>query len=170
MPLSFWGAVAVRKRRRRSVRIARPRSQVHAIRFTFLLVFAVGLSLLLIYRTWQPETPPSAEIRGLADVEMDWKCDGGHLFRIGGRTEPVACPTCGKDAFPVTTYLCEQHGPIEVLFRFFPKAEGEEGQPQVRLGLNGWKGLDEGLKCPKCERDLDRPVVDPIQSLTRSRK
>lgn len=139
---------------------------------TISLVVAVAAAafLLVAWRIWHRDEPVAVIVRTIRDVELDWRCEGGHFFQSLGQVNPRPCWMCGQTAFPVTDYECPVHGRYEVAVRF---AEGEGGvatPAHWRLPDGPWVDAEEDLQCRRCGKALERMANDPAALLNRSRQ
>ncbi len=157
--------------RRRTVRIITRRGPSRAATISLVVAVAVAALLFFVWRFWHKEDNVSVYVRTIRDVELDWRCDAGHLFRSLGQVEPRPCWMCGETAYPVTRYHCSAHGSFEVAVRFAEDAEGVAKPDQLRLPGRDWVGADPGLKCPRCSKALvRRQAQDPIAAIKRGKK
>ena len=156
---------------RRTVRIITRRGPSRAATISLVVAVAAAALLFFVWRIWQKEDDVSVYVRTIRDVELDWRCEGGHLFRSLGQVEPRPCWMCGETAYPVTQYHCSVHGSFEVDVRFAENADGVATPEQLRLPGGGWVRADPGLKCPRCGKKLvRRQAEDPIAAIKRGKK
>ncbi|MCH8250975.1 MAG: hypothetical protein IID36_00830 [Planctomycetes bacterium] len=134
------------------------------------LIVAV-ISAFVVYTAWhmwQTEPPPPPVVRGLADVDLDWKCATGHRFRAKGQLSPRHCPRCAAEAEIVDRYDCVKHGSIEVAVRIEIDPAGVAVPGRFRIGDGDWAPAGEGPVCPHCQKLMRRPRRDPLDGRTRA--
>jgi hypothetical protein len=129
------------------------------------LGFAAGAVLLVLglWLFWEHEDVVRPPQRTLGEWDTDWKCDNGHTFHAEGQVEPRPCWTCGKPAYPVAYFRCNEHGTFEASARFELDDEGKPKVAYLRLRGGTWVPADEGLRCPKCSRLLRYAGNDPLR-------
>ena len=136
-----------------------------------ILVACGAAILLLIGRQVMKEEPAVAPIRRtLVDVELEWKCPSGHVFRAGGQVEPRKCWTCNQPAYPLARFQCRTHGEVDVIARF--EAAPDDGHAILSaFSTHGsdWTPASEPVLCPKCRQPMKRHVEDPLAK-SRGRK
>ena len=150
--------------RRRTVRVVEPRVNWHLALATLVCVSLVAAMLIGAWQLWRSEPPVQAHQRTLSEYEVQWICEAGHEFTAAARTQPRVCPECGAPAEIVDIYACEVHGEFKVRVRLglTPGAD----RPHVialRAKEGDWVPVDQGLKCPRCDRILKRPPRDPLR-------
>jgi len=151
---------------RPGVRIVPSRDARRMTRVSLLLVAGVGLTLFAIWRLVQSPAPAPANRRTLPDIELAWRCEGGHVFPAAGAVGARSCHTCGKPAYSFTSYVCQKHGPFETLVEFGLDENEVERPVRVRVAGRSWASAPQGLTCPRCGAELARPPVDPIANST----
>jgi len=146
---------------RRTVRILQPTGARRAAIVSLLIVGAAALALFLVWRAWRTDVPLEPRQRSLSDVELTWRCTGGHTFPAAGQTGSRTCIYCGQEAFNITNYVCPSHGSFEVAVRFVQ--EGTVFKPGfVRLAGRDWLPAAEELRCPRCGVALEHRREDPL--------
>ncbi len=136
-----------------------------------LAVTATAAALVLIlWRLWRTDETPAIHIRKLADVDLEWKCDGNHSFMAMGSVGPQHCKTCKQPAFPVVKYKCDVHGPIDVMARFGGDAPGSEKLTHLRVIGREWTPADKPLLCPKCGKEIRRQRADTFVSPSKAKE
>lgn len=148
--------------RRRTVRIVKQRNVSRAAIISLAIATGAAVLFLAIWRIMQSGEELSVHIREIREYDMDWRCEGGHSFHSAGRKDSRPCWICGQPAFPVAHYKCPIHGTFEVAFRFYEDEQGIIKPSKIRVGSGEWLEFDEGLKCPRCRRDLMRDNIDPL--------
>lgn len=154
--------------RRRTVRIVTRRMPSRAATISLVVAVAAAVFLFVAWRIWQRDESVAVYVRTMRDVELDWRCEGGHFFQSQGQVEPRPCWMCGQTAFPVTDYECPVHDVYEVAVRFTEDADGVATPVQWRLPDGHWVDAEEGLQCWRCGKDLVRLSNDPAALLNRS--
>lgn len=152
-------------RRRRTVRIVRPRLPRTAALSLLVAVVTAGV-LFGVWRFFRQDEHPVINPRGLSDVYLNWRCTVGHSFRALGQVQPRACPTCGRLSYPVAVFLCPEHGEHEVAIRYALDADGEPQPTEFRVGRGKWVSLED-LRCPRCAHRLIRKPRDPFEDRER---
>lgn len=158
-----------REGRRRTVRIVAQQSVYRTATISLLVASLAAILLFAAWRVWRQDRPTVAPQRTLRDVQLRWKCEGGHYFYESGQSEPRACPRCGRPAYPVETFECDKHGPFEVAVRFTKGPDGRAHVSELRLesGVGGkgeWVFAEDGLRCPRCGAILHRQELDPLRN------
>lgn len=139
-------------------------------RLSMLLAGAAALALILIYRSCEPDAAPPPSQRTVFDMELEWRCDGGHTFRMHGQVDPAKCPICERPAYPIRTFLCDEHGAIVVAFKLRSTAEGGSEPVAVQFPGEGWKLPPEIETCPRCGKELRARDEDPLAGYERPRR
>ena len=157
---------------RRAVRIVENRPAHRTATVTLLVASLAAILLFTGWRIWREDRTVIPPQRTLGDVQLRWKCESGHAFFERGQSDPRACPTCGRPAYPVDTYECAKHGAFEVSVRFANDPDGRAEVSELRLeaaaGVKGeWVFASDGLRCPKCGLPLHRQPADPLRGLGR---
>lgn len=155
---------------RPTVRIVRRRTVPRTAVISLALAAAAVMVLFFVWRLWRRDEVSEMRRRGLTDVEVTWKCDGGHTFRAEAHDGARSCWTCNRPANPVANYSCPDHGTYEAAVQFSTDGKGVSRVAKVRMQDASWKEPAEGLRCPKCGSDLVRAKADPLDSLARKRK
>ncbi len=130
---------------------------------SLVLTFVVASLLFLAWRVWRPDDPPPIPKRVLSDVALVYKCDRNHAFRAMARIGPRFCPVCGQPAYPRAIYACESHGTFEVALRFGVDDNGVQRVMELRLPGRAWVSAKEPLRCPRCNRELEKLPSDPLE-------
>lgn len=73
-------------------------------------------------------------------------------------------------AYPVATYDCRQHGPVEVAVKLKRVADGVSVASEWRMGKADWVFMESDLRCPRCSAALVRRPIDPAEIAVRSNK
>ena len=117
---------------------------------------SAGLIIILLWWLWPRRQVELAYQRDVREVMVLWRCPAGHGFEARGRVDRMVCPNCGKPAEIEWKYECPDHGPIllQVRYRLTPK--GRTALDRFSLDGETWKSIDEGLRCPQCEKPLRR--------------
>ena len=157
-------------RRQPSVRIVRHRTIPRAARISLVATPLAAVALFLLWQVWQADDTEIPRQRTLTQKVVKYRCEAGHVWNGLGRVEPPACATCGKPAYPVGSFVCQDHGTFEAEARF---ANGPDGIPrlfELRLLGKEWVPADPGVECPRCGRLLLHQREDPLRGFTRNRK
>ena len=158
-----------RSARRRTVRIVKQRRATRTAAISLLIVAVPAMLLFVAWRFWQTDEEVPTFTRRLADVVLDWKCEGGHTFKARGQVAPRKCPTCGRAAYAVGTYHCPIHGPFELSIRYAEDSAGVARPSEYRIGRK-WAPAADGAHCPRCGRNLERRPKDPFAPKPRGRQ
>ena len=156
--------------RRRTVRIVESRSTSRTATVSFLVTAAAAVLLFVIWRFWRADEIMPPEPRPLSQVTWKWECDAGHTFRASAHAEPRACPRCGRPAYPVDTWRCEEHGEFKVAVRFRRDAAGGLHPLEYRVADEDWTPAADGPYCPRCGRLLNHKPKDPFEDIPRTKK
>lgn len=156
--------------RRRTVRIVKHRTLPRAATVSLAITAATAVVMFVIWRTWRSENTVTVVQRTLADVELTWKCDAGHTFTAEGQVGSRECRVCREPAYPITTYECKVHGPIEVAARFSQEPSGAARVSDHRVHGGEWVSADIGVACPRCNAPLLPKRVDPLEGVARTKK
>ena len=151
----------------RVVRIVQKRSTPRAAKISLLIAAGVAVTVFFAFRIWQSDDVPDAFQRSLVDIVLDWRCEDGHFFQLQGQLGPVTCPECGRLADPIATYVCTEHGPVEIAGHFATAPDGTFYLSKVRYRGGDWLPPETTLTCPKCNRELRRSARDPLAALKR---
>jgi len=154
---------------RRTVRIVKKRTIPRAAYVSLAAAAAAAALLFTLWRALKSEDPPAPHIRLLDDVELEWRCADGHRFTAYGETTPVACPTCGEDAYPVASFQCPVHGNFDVAFQFKQDAGGRAAPTAMKAPGGAWEPFSTRPHCPRCRRPMKRESVDPLATREDSR-
>lgn len=161
--------------RRRTVRIVKRRAPPRAATISVAMAVAAAILLPVVWHLWRGEEPVPLLERSLANAELTWRCEAGHLFRAKGHafgadglTDARTCWRCGKPAYPSARYACPVHGAYDVTLRFAKGEDGFEVVSRIRLTGREWVFADEGVYCPRCNRRLEYSR-DPLAGLARGR-
>lgn len=155
--------------RRRAVRIVKRRQVFSATTISLALAVGAAVVLPILWRMWRADDTSISEGRTFTEWETQWKCEAGHYLFAAGQYEPRSCWKCGEPAYPVSTYVCPVHDAFEVNVVFTP---GEDGQPvvsRIRLVGRDWFSAEEGVRCPRCGRQLEYSD-DPLLGVKRRLK
>ncbi len=160
------------RKRRRTVRIVEPRSATRSAVVSFLIMAAAAMFALVIWLSLHPTVEEGPVQRKLADVDLDWRCDAGHAWRLTGQIEPRVCPAkdCGRDMWPAARWSCENHHKIDVAVRLELDAMGLPRPVEFRLRGHDWVVASDSLVCPKCSKLLRQVVRDPLAVVKRRKK
>ncbi len=156
--------------RRSTVRIVDRRSPSRTALISLLVTGAAAVLLIVVWRFWRTDVPASAVQRQIWEVTLDWRCEALHPFRDVGAVGARPCPRCGRPAYPIGTWSCEDHGDIEAAVRFQTDESGQWTPSEYRLDGTEWGEAVEVLRCPKCDSELRRKREDPLENLPRPRK
>ncbi len=133
------------------------------------LGLGIPLALLIIaFVTWRFAGTSEEEIkphqRQLADFSIAWSCPNGHSFTGKGQLEARLCPTCGSPGVPVDVYHCAEHGDVKAEIQFdTSSADPQRPQPiRFRLPKGTWTDLSSGVRCPRCDKPMQRQAYDPL--------
>ncbi|MCC7291268.1 MAG: hypothetical protein IT449_04295 [Phycisphaerales bacterium] len=133
------------------------------------LGLGIPLALLIIaFVSWRLVGLPEEELvprqRQLADFSFAWSCPNGHSFTGKGQLESRPCPTCGLPAVPVDVYRCTEHGDVKVEIHFDSASEDPQRPKaiQFRLPKGAWTDLSAGVRCPRCDKPMQRLADDPL--------
>lgn len=155
--------------RRRKVRIVGRRTPPRAATWSLIAAAAAALLIPILWRIERKEEVVPPAQRTLADLEMQWRCETGHTFQASGHafneegmTQPKACWTCGRPAYPVYPFYCPVHGAVEVAVMFTRDASGREQAARWRLPGRSWVKSMSDLRCRLCERPLEHRR-DPLR-------
>lgn len=161
----------------RKVRIVKKRIPSRAAGLSLAAVAATAVFALVAWRWWRADEPVIQAPTLFEDLELDWKCEQGHVFvaqgQVGGRPCPEAVAgrgTCGEMAYPFTFYTCPTHADYEVKVQF---QRDEQGQPRValyRVGHGQWTPAGDGPKCPRCELIMTRKLQDPLEGRVKPKR
>lgn len=151
--------------RKRTVRIVRPRKTSKAGTISIVLSASAAVLVLVARQAFQQDEAEPPFQRTLADVEMEWRCEAGHLFRASGQVGARKCWTCGRPAFAFTRFSCPQHGEFEVAVEFEATDPDVHRPAKLRVERGPWVPFEEGAACPRCHRKMSRAAVDPLQNL-----
>jgi len=149
-------------RQRRTVRIVEKRTIPRA---AYVSLAAAAASAALLFALWRALKSDDLEIplaRSIEDVQLEWRCEDGHIFTAPGAATPIPCPTCGKDAYPIAQFQCPVHGQFDVFFRFEKGPDGRLVPTEVKAVGGKWEPFTEHPRCPKCHRPMIRESVDPL--------
>ncbi len=144
---------------RHTVRIIRRRGPSRAALISLVSAFAAAAVLFAAWRIWRKDEVVAAYERTLADVILDYRCEGEHAFKALGQPGAMSCPTCGRSAYAVTRYECSMHGPFDVAVRFGVDESGRASVTKLRMPQERWVDVKEGLTCPRCTRSL-APILE----------
>jgi hypothetical protein len=134
------------------------------------MAIAAALTVVLVWRLWQSEESFIPHERTVVDLQLDWRCEGGHAFRMPGQLDPLPCPLCGKAAYPFTSFACPQHGEFEVSAKFDPQTGGSRFATQLRIRGGPWVPIEQGVRCPVCGLLMDEVEPDLSTKLSRPRR
>lgn len=158
--------------RRRTVRIIEPRSATRTAVVSFLIMAAAAMFALVVWLSLHPTVEEGPVQRKLVDVDLDWRCDAGHAWRLTGQIEPRICPTkdCGRDMWPAARWSCENHHKFDVAVRLQLDAIGLPRPLEFRLRGHDWVVAGDPLVCPKCSKMLRQVVRDPLEVVKRRKR
>jgi hypothetical protein len=135
-----------------------------------MLAGAAALGVILVYRTWEAEEPRPVIQRTIRDMELDWRCEGGHVFRMHGQQDPTPCPICNRPSYPVAAFWCPEHGNILIAYKFRTLADGGTEIAAIQFPGRPWELHPDVMTCPRCNREMRMRSEDPLSSYDRSRK
>lgn len=154
----------------RKVRIVKKRIPSRVAGLSLAAVAVTGVVALIAWRWWRAEEPVTQAAPLFEDVELDWKCEQGHVFpaqaQVGGRP----CPVCGEMAYPFTIYNCPTHGDSEVKVQFDRDSQGRPRPVLYRVGHGQWTPAGEGPKCPRCDVIMTRKLQDPLEGRVKPKR
>ena len=150
--------------RRRTVRVVEPRVNWYLALATLVCVSLVAAMLIGAWLLWRSEPPVQGHQRTLSEFEVRWICEAGHEFTAPTQTQPRVCPECGAAAEILDIYACEVHGEFKVRVRLgLPPGADKPRVIALRAKEGDWVPVEQGLKCPRCDRTLKRPPRDPLR-------
>lgn len=156
-------------RHRPTVRIVRRRIPLPAL-ISLSAVAAVSIVLLVLWLMWRGDPNVDSVLRTLDDVEIAWKCEGGHAFRASAQADKRKCTQCGKDAAATTEFECPTHSPVEVEAKFEKDAQGNLRISKFRVPPGEWVAAGERISCAKCGAALTRKIDDPLERTIKSKR
>ena len=158
--------------RHTSVRIVRHRTIPRAawVSLVVIAVAAVSLFLVFLLLRWQADSAVVPYKRILTDVRVEYKCETGHSWKAMGQVEPPTCADCGKPAYVVGSFVCQEHGTFEVAVLYVYGPDGRPHRSELRLTGKDWVPYEQGVVCPRCGLRLLRQREDPLRELGRDRK
>lgn len=151
--------------RRPTVRLPKPRGATASLG----IAAVAAILLLILWRSWRAEEVVRPPPRGPRDVELRWKCDGGHVFVAAGQAGARDCWTCAKPAYPVFEYHCGTHGAYDVTVLYSNDASGRLVPSKWRIGVRTWVEAPENLRCLRCRAPLVYRI-NPLSDLRRRQK
>lgn len=163
--MSFRGGHPQRK-----VRIVKRRIPSRAAGLSLAAVAVTAVFSFAAWRWWRADQAPINVPSLLEDVELDWKCDQGHVFQSQGQVGGRPCPVCREMAYPVTTYACSTHGAVEVKVQFGRDDSGRTNPILFRIQNGPWSSGNGGPKCPKCDEIMTRKDIDPLEGLVKPKR
>ena len=157
----IWIVATSRRKPRHTVRIVNRRAIPRPAIISLTLAFGVAVGLFLVWRLWRPDKPIDMIVRNQGEVV--YKCERNHTFWAAVQPETRECPVCGQPAYARVIYACEIHGTFDVALRFGKDpADGKVKAMEFRLPGRGWVARGVTLRCPRCNRELERQPVDPL--------
>jgi hypothetical protein len=151
-------------RHRRTVRIVKKRKVPQAAYVSLAAAAAAAALLFALWRALKTEEPPTALLRAIEDVEIEWRCVDGHVFTARGEATPRSCIRCGKDAYPTASFRCPMHGNFDVAFQFESGPDGRIVPTQMRASTGDWEPFASTPHCPRCSRPMTREISDPLDT------
>lgn len=158
--------------RRRTVRIVESGSGTRTAVVSFLITAAAAMFALVIWLSLRPAVEEGPIQRVLTEVDLDWRCDAGHAWRMTGQIEPRVCPNkdCGRDMWPAARWSCENHHKFDVAVRLELDAGGLPRPVEFRLRGHDWIVSGDPLVCPKCSKLLRQDDRDPFEVVKRRKR
>jgi len=136
---------------RRTVRIVKRRLPPKAALISLFITATAAACAFLAWRLWQVEDDVAPFRRTLPDVLLTYQCTRGDTFQAKGQVEPIRCPDCGREAYPLATYICPTHQDQDVLVRFVVGDDGDPVVGEVRTSHTAaWTKPEDGVRCTKC--------------------
>ncbi|MBI1825903.1 MAG: hypothetical protein HY287_16225 [Planctomycetes bacterium] len=130
---------------------------------------AVSVALILVWLAFRSEPEPPPVSRTLADVELTWRCEAGHVVKAAIPNGLPRCPNCGRPMAAILSFECPKHGQLEAEAQYELDASGAPRVSRFRLDGGDWVKAGDSLTCPKCGAVLKR-TSDPLQKILNEKK
>ncbi len=138
--------------------------------WSLVLAMSISAVAFAVWRWWRPAPTVPVYQRTINDIEMSWKCEGGHTFSARGQVADRQCAMCDQPAFVVAAFECSKHGMTEVAARFTYGPDGAPRVSQFRVNQGNWFPAADPVPCPYCGVPMVRKQTDPLDAITRGKK